>query len=147
MLAGPAAAGWTPRDLNQLVTDWLGVGRRIIPDTPARPIGLLGAMLAWHGTDNLADRPAAADMAREAAELAARRERCAAVPAEHAAELAAREQGRAALSGTGHAWAAREFARLANQSARRRTQLAAAQAAYDEQAVRSARGLRDAHPL
>ncbi|VAZ99725.1 hypothetical protein LAUMK4_04698 [Mycobacterium persicum] len=146
MLAAPAAAGWTPRDLNQLVTDWLGVGRRI-PDTPARPIGLLGAMLAWYGIDNLADRPAAADMAREAAELAVHRERRAAAPAEHAAELAAREQGRAALSGTGHAWAAREFARLANQSARRRTQLAAAQAAHDEQAVRSARGLRDAHPL
>jgi len=145
MLAAPAAAGWTPRDLTQLVTDWLGVGRRI-PDTPARPIGLLGAILAWHGADNLADRPAAAELAREAAEMATRQERRAAAPAEHAAERAAREQGRAALSGSGHAWAAREFARLAQHGMRRRTQLAAAQAADVEQRVRSARGLGDARP-
>ncbi|WP_459958423.1 helix-turn-helix domain-containing protein, partial [Mycobacterium avium] len=72
MLAAPAAAGWTPRDLTQLVTDWLGVGRRI-PDNPVRPIGLLGAILAWHGADNLGDRPAAARRARLAASSAASR--------------------------------------------------------------------------
>lgn len=71
LLAAPAAHQWTPRDLNQLVTDWLGVGGRRIPDYPHKPIGLLGAMLAWHGTEHLAERPAALDEAREAAELAA----------------------------------------------------------------------------
>ena len=70
MLAGPARHGWMSRDVNQLIRDWIGV-RGWLPDAPHKPIGLLGAMLAWHG--DLADRPAAADMAREAAELAAHR--------------------------------------------------------------------------
>uniref|UniRef100_UPI0009FEF307 helix-turn-helix domain-containing protein n=2 Tax=Mycobacteriaceae TaxID=1762 RepID=UPI0009FEF307 len=94
MLAAPAAAGWTPRDLNQLVTDWLGVGRRI-PDSPARPIGLLGAILAWHGADNLADRPAALDEAREAQARAAEERRRAQSAAEHRAHLAGRAAGQA----------------------------------------------------
>lgn len=45
---------------------------------PARPIGLLGAILAWHGADNLAERPAALDEAREAAARAQAQERYAA---------------------------------------------------------------------
>ncbi|MGV7306200.1 helix-turn-helix domain-containing protein [Mycobacterium kansasii] len=87
MLAAPAAHGWTPRDLNQLITDWIGVGHWIAA-RPHKPIGLLGAVLAWHGTDNLDERPAAADMAREAQQLAADRARIAAqhtASAEHAA--------------------------------------------------------------
>ena len=77
ILAAPAAHGWTPRDLNQLIGDWLGVGYWIA-DAPHKPIGLLGAILAWHGADNLNQRPAAADIAREAAELAAEHARVAA---------------------------------------------------------------------
>ncbi|EFG78201.1 MULTISPECIES: hypothetical protein [Mycobacterium] len=138
MLAAPAAAGWTPRDLNQLITDWLGVGRRI-PDSPARPIGLLGAILAWHGTDNLAERPAAADLAREAEELAAGQTRRAAVAAEHAAYLAARDQGQAALAGAGRAAARAEAVRLSRRAAERRTAAAAADAAALDLAVRRAR--------
>lgn len=40
-----------------------------LPDNPHRPMGSLGAMLAWHGDDTA--RPAAIDDAREAEELAA----------------------------------------------------------------------------
>ncbi|WP_307856971.1 helix-turn-helix domain-containing protein [Mycolicibacter acidiphilus] len=69
-LAEPARHGWTPNDLNALVTDWLGVGRQI-PDSPHKPIGLLGAMLAWH--DNPAARPAALDDARTVQESLATR--------------------------------------------------------------------------
>ena len=67
VLAAPARHRWTARDLNQLVTDWLGVGHWIA-DRPHKPIGLLGAILAWHGRDNLVDRPTALDDARDAAE-------------------------------------------------------------------------------
>lgn len=139
MLAAPAAAGWTPRDLNQLITDWLSVGRRI-PDHPARPIGLLGAILSWHGTDNLADRPAAAELAREAEELAAHQTRRAAAAAAHTAHLVARDQARAALQGRGHAAARAEALRLARRAAQRRTAAAAADAAALDSAVRRARG-------
>ena len=41
ILAGPAHHGWTPRDVNQLITDWIGTGHWV-PDTPHKPIGLLG---------------------------------------------------------------------------------------------------------
>ena len=74
VLAGAARHGWTPRDVNQLITDWIGTGHWI-PDSPHKPIGLLGGILAAHG--NLEDRPAALDEARELAELAAARERVA----------------------------------------------------------------------
>lgn len=71
VLAGPAAHGWVAQDVNQLIRDWIGVGHWL-PDRPHKPIGLLYAILAWHGAQNsLADRPAAADLARDAEELAA----------------------------------------------------------------------------
>ena len=57
MLAAPAAAGWTPRDLNALVSDWLGAGHRI-PDAPPRPIALLGTLLTWHTAHNTLAQPA-----------------------------------------------------------------------------------------
>ncbi|WP_110883847.1 helix-turn-helix domain-containing protein [Mycolicibacterium wolinskyi] len=124
MLAAPAAAGWNARDLTQLVRDWLGTGRRI-SDSPPRPIALLGTLLAWHLSHNtLLDRPAALDEAREAAELAAVAERKANQAQAHVTFLAEREQGRAALASEGHAWARREAARLAKQSAGRRTEAA-----------------------
>ena len=72
VLAGPAHHQWTARDLNQLITDWLGITGHRIPDRPAKPIGLLGAVLVWHGRDNLDDRPSAQDQAREAHERASR---------------------------------------------------------------------------
>lgn len=103
LLAASARHGWTPRDLNQLITDWAGVHGRAIPDSPHKPIGLLGAILCWHGRDNLDERPAALDEAREAAELTAGRARIAAQLAARETNAAARAAGRAALSGPGHA--------------------------------------------
>lgn len=118
LLAAPAAHGWTARDLNALITDWAGVGGRRIPDHPHKPIGLLGAILAWHGRDNLGERPAALDEAREAAQLAADRARIAAQLAARETTATARAAGRAALSGPGHAAA---VAVLADIARRRRT--------------------------
>ncbi len=101
MLAGPAAAGWTPNDLTMLVRDWLATGHWI-PDNPARPIALLGTLLAWHTSHNtLADRPAALDDAREAETAAqAARQRIAAQEA-HREYLIARAIGKAAATGPG----------------------------------------------
>ncbi|ULP45607.1 MULTISPECIES: helix-turn-helix domain-containing protein [Mycobacterium] len=115
LLAGPARHGWTPRDLNQLITDWAGVHGRSVPDSPHKPIGLLGAILGWHGRDNLDERPAALDEAREAAELAADRARIAAQLAARETTAAARAAGRAALSGPGHAAARAVLADIARR--------------------------------
>lgn len=137
MLAGPAAHGWTPRDLNQLITDWLGVGHWIA-DSPHKPIGLLGAILAWYGAENVAQRPAAADEAREAAELAAHQARLAAQRARDGAKTSVRDAARAALTGPGHAAVVAALARAQRRSAQRRTIAAAAeQAALDEQVARA----------
>lgn len=139
MLAAPAAAGWTPRDLNQLITDWLGVGRRI-PDAPARPIGLLGAILAWHGPDNLADRPAALDEAREAQARAADEElRRAESAASHRAHLAGRAAAEAAQSGPGRAEAFAALSAVRHRSAQRRTAQAAAEQERIEALIERAR--------
>ncbi len=120
MLAKPAAAGWTPQDLNQLIRDWLA--GHTIPNTPPRPIALLGTLLAWHTAHNtLHDRPAAADEARQAADLADAEQRKASQQAEHAAHQDARQQAQAAIGGHGHQWARREAQRLAQQAASRRT--------------------------
>lgn len=62
VLAGPAAHGWTDRDLNQLLVDETGLGRWIA-NSPSRPILLLAGILNRH--ENLDDRPAAADDARQ----------------------------------------------------------------------------------
>ncbi|MDQ1246593.1 MAG: hypothetical protein QG597_961, partial [Actinomycetota bacterium] len=88
VLAAPAAAGWVSRDVTALIGDWAGV-HGWLPDHPHRPIGLLGAMLAWHG--DVTVRPAAQEMAREAAELAAARARI-------AEQLASRDRAAAARS-------------------------------------------------
>ena len=139
MLAAPAAAGWTPRDLNQLITDWLGVGRHI-PDTPARPIGLLGAILAWHGAENLADRPAALEDAREAQLRAADEElRRAESAASHRAHLAGRAAAEAAQSGPGRAEALASLSALQRRRHARRTAEAAAELARIQALVDRAR--------
>ena len=117
VLAEVARNGWTPRDLNQLITDWIGTGHWI-PDDPHKPIGLLGGILAAHG--NPQERPSALDEARELAELAAARERRAQQLAERDANRAAREAGRAALSGAGREAARRALAEIAERARRRR---------------------------
>jgi hypothetical protein len=70
LLAGPAAHGWTPRDLNLLIHEWAAVDGNYLPGSPYRPIGLLGAILRWHG--QLDAPPAALERARDAAERARR---------------------------------------------------------------------------
>ena len=115
VLGQVAHYGWTPRDINQLITDWVGTGHWV-PETPHRPVGLLGAILAAHG--NPAERPAALDEAREQAELAAARQRVAEQLAERDVNRRARDAGRAALEGPGRR-AARE---VLDEIARRRRQ-------------------------
>jgi hypothetical protein len=117
VLTEVARHGWTPRDVNQLITDWIGTGHWI-PEDPHKPIGLLGAILAAHG--NLQERPSALDEARELAELAAARERRAQQLAESDAHRAAREAGRAALSGAGREAARQALAEIAERARRRR---------------------------
>ena len=116
ILAGPARHGWTPRDVNTLIRDWVGTGHWL-PDDPHKPIGLLGAMLAAHG--DLDNRPSAYEVAREHEELARARARIAAQLAARDDHRRAREAGRAALSGPGRQ-AAREALRDIAERARRR---------------------------
>ena len=115
VLGQVAQHGWTPRDINQLITDWVGTGHWV-PESPHRPVGLLGAILAAHGDP--AERPAALDEAREQAELAAARQRVAEQLAERDVNRRARDAGRAALEGPGRR-AARE---VLDEIARRRRQ-------------------------
>ena len=140
VLAGPAQHRWVSRDVNQLIRDWIGMGHWL-PDSPHKPIGLLSAILAWHGADHLADRPAAADMAREAAELAAHRTRRAAQRTDRDEDIRARAVGRAALGGPGHTAARAAATAAAHRAVARRTQTAAADAARLDAAVRAARGI------
>ncbi|WP_249026161.1 helix-turn-helix domain-containing protein [Mycobacterium kubicae] len=142
LLAGPAAHGWTPRDLNQLITDWAAVTGARIPDHPRKPIGLLGAMLAWHGRERLDERPAALDEAREAAELAAHRAHLAAQRAAHTDHQRAREAGRRALASPGHAAARKAAAEAAQRGAHKRSQAVAEDAAARAAAVAAVRAHR-----
>jgi hypothetical protein len=119
LLAGPARHGWTPRDVNTLIRDWVGTGHWL-PDNPHKPIGLLGAMLAAHG--DLNNRPSAYDVAREDAELAAARARITAQLAARDADRQAREAGRAALSGPGRQAATRALDDIRERARRRRFQ-------------------------
>lgn len=84
MLAGPAAHGWTPADLNMAIYEWVHVGGNWCPPSPYKPIGLMATVIAWHGA--LDDPPAAADRAREAAERAADQAAAEARRAENAAK-------------------------------------------------------------
>lgn len=142
MLAAPAAAGWTPADLTALVRDWLGTGHWV-PDTPARPIALLGTMLAWHSSHNsLDDRPAALDEAREAEELAAARRRVRDQFRARDEYAAARATAQAALDGPGHAAARQAVAEAVRRAARKRTVIVAAETAQFDVMVQTARSPR-----
>ena len=116
VLAGAAEHGWTPRDINQLISDYIGAGNWV-PDAPYKPAGLLGAMLRWHSDPQ--ERPAAADVAREAEELAADRARIREQLAQRETSDRARSAGIAALNGPGHA-AARKALDDALERMRRR---------------------------
>jgi hypothetical protein len=117
VLAKPAAHGWTPRDVNTMISDWVGTGHWL-PESPHKPIGLLGAMLAAHG--DLDNRPAAYEVAREQEERAQSRARVAEQLATRETDRAAREAGRAALSGPGHEAARQALAEIRERARRRR---------------------------
>jgi hypothetical protein len=138
VLAGPAAHGWSPRDVNQLIGDWVGVGHWL-PDVPHKPIGLLGAILGWHG--DLAERPAALEEAREAAERAAHHAQLAAQLAGRAEAATARAVGRAALGGTGHAAARAVADRAARRAAHNRSLAGAAETLARDAAWRAVVGM------
>lgn len=142
ILAGPAAHGWGPRDLNALIGDWAGVTGARILDGPHKPIGLLGAMLVWHGAERLDERPAALDEAREAAERAAHRAHLAAQRAAHGEHQRARAAGARALGSAGHAAARAVAAEAAAAAARKRTRAAAHDAARVAAAVAASRTQR-----
>lgn len=143
VLAAPAAADWTPRDLNQLISDFQAIHRTQLTAPPRRPIAALAAILHWHGRDNLGDRPAALEEAREAAELLAASERVEAQHAQRHAHHVQRQQARAALGGAGHRAALAAAAEATHNATRRRTHTAAAEAAHQERAVRRARGVKE----
>jgi len=117
VLKGPAHHGWTPRDVNQLITDWIGTGHWL-PDAPHKPIGLLGGILAAHG--NLDERPSALDVAREQEELALARRRVAGQHAERDTNRRARAAGKAALEGPGRAAARQALAEALDRARHRR---------------------------
>ncbi|GLD33470.1 helix-turn-helix domain-containing protein [Mycobacterium kiyosense] len=146
MLAAPAAAGWTPRDLNALVSDWLGAGHRI-PDAPPRPIALLGTLLAWHSAHNiLADRPAALDEAREAHERVAAQTRARTAARERAEHAAARARGQAAATGPGRAQIGQELARIRARAATKRAGQVAVEISQFEAYVATRRGISPLSP-
>ena len=116
VLAVPAAHGWTAHDLNQLIRDWVGTGHWM-PSRPHKPIGLLGAILAWH--DNPQERPAVYEEAREAADRAAHRRRIAEQFAERERHQRAREAARAEIDGPGHRAARQVLAQIAERRRRR----------------------------
>ncbi|WP_254426222.1 repa [Mycobacteroides abscessus] len=95
LLAAPAAAGWTPADVNTMIREWASVGGNYLPVQPYRPHGLLGTIFKWHG--DLSDRPAAAAAAQAAAALAAEQAATAAYIAELHAPIPASAEHRAAL--------------------------------------------------
>jgi hypothetical protein len=117
VLTKAAQHGWTARDVNALITDWVGTGHWL-PESPHKPIGLLGAMLAAHG--DLNNRPSAYDVARELEELALARARVAEQIAASETNRKAREAGRAALSGPGREAARQALAEIQERARRRR---------------------------
>jgi hypothetical protein len=117
ILAEPARHGWTPRDINTLIRDWVATGHWV-PESPHKPIGLLGAMLAAHG--DLSQRPSAYEVAREQEEVAQARQRIAAQLAARETNRQAREAGRAALSGPGRAAARKALEHILERAKRRR---------------------------
>lgn len=138
VLAAPAAAGWSSRDINTAIGDWAGV-HGWLPEAPHTAIGLLGAILRWHG--DVTVRPAALDDARDAAELAAARARVAEQLGGRERAAAARAAGQAALAGPGRAAARRAAADATARAVARRTEEVAADTAARDAAVRAARGL------
>lgn len=98
------------------MSEWLIGGHRI-SDSPPRPIGLLGAILAAYTAHNeLSVRPTAYAEAEAATEAAERAEQARRREAERAELARGREIGLAAMHGSGYA----EFRALNEKLARKR---------------------------
>lgn len=139
MLAAPAAACWTAHDLTALVQDWLGTGHWIAAD-PARPIALLGALLTWHTSHNeLADRPAAMEQARDAQIEATEGARRIAAADAHREHLEGRLRGKRAAVGPGRAAAFAELAAAHVRAGHRRAAAVAAEATARDELIAQAR--------
>jgi hypothetical protein len=115
-LSAPAAAGWTARDLTQLLTDLTGVGHHILRE-PHRPIGYLLALLT---RIDLAERPTALIDAHAAADRAQRAEQAAAQHTARTEADRARRTAIAALTGPGRAAAQHVAATTATTAAQHR---------------------------
>lgn len=75
VLKRAAAAGWTARDLNQLIREWVTVTGQWVHRSPDNPQKLLATILKSHGDYD--SPPARQDIEREQEELAARDRRIA----------------------------------------------------------------------
>ncbi|MBN7459183.1 repa [Mycobacteroides abscessus subsp. abscessus] len=95
LLAAPAAADWTPEDINTMIREWASVGGNYLPPEPYRPHGLLGAIFKAYG--DLANRPAAHAQAQAAEQRAAESAHIAARRAAASAARPANAEHRAAL--------------------------------------------------
>jgi hypothetical protein len=121
-LTAAVAAGWTARDLDQLLIDVAATGRPILPD-PRRPISYLCHLLARVDVN---ERPTALIDAHAAADLAHRQARTADQIARRDTDAAAREIAVRALTGPGRAAALATTRAAATAADRRRSQQAAA---------------------
>jgi hypothetical protein len=122
-LSAVAAAGWTARDLDQLLIDLTATGHQVLRD-PRRPISYLCHLL---GRVDLADRPTALIDAQAVEDLARRQARTAAQLDRRDAAAAAREVAVAALAGSGRTAALAATAAAAAAAARRRSDQASAE--------------------
>jgi hypothetical protein len=111
-LTAAAAAGWSARDLNQLLLDAAGTGRPLLAD-PRRPISYLCHLLA---RIDVAERPTALIDAQAAEDLARRQTRTADQLARRDVDTAVRAAAVEALSGPGRAAALASAAEVATRA-------------------------------
>jgi hypothetical protein len=125
-LKAAAAAGWTARDLNQLLTDLATTGHQVLT-TPRRPISYLCHLLALVDINERPTAiPDAQDAADLAADLAARTARTTAQLDARDTHTAARHTAIAALTGPGRSAALTAARTTATNAAHRRSQQEAA---------------------
>jgi len=113
-----AEAGWTARDLSQMLTDLTNTGHYILTQ-PRRPISYLLALL--HKID-LHEPPTLTRDLHDAAQRAVRAEQAAQRAIDHAESDHARQAAITALTGTGRALARQAAASAAADSAQRRVE-------------------------
>ena len=132
-LTAATAAGWTARDLDQLLVDLAATGHPVLRD-PRRPVSYLCHLL---GLVDLAERPTALIDAQAAEDIAHRQTRTAAQLDRRDADAAAREVAVAALTGLGRTTALAATAAAAAAAARRRSdQVSAERLALAERVTR-----------